>query len=237
MASYFEEHNCEPGERARENVLLELARTLFNGQQIDLGAVDFTDWDQRLPPPAARRAVLSLPTVRVTPVQADQLLPSLPPRAAHGRPGIRRIQERQGAEAAARAPAGVPAWGHVHITGGAPPSLPPAWGIGCPLWVGGSLGQWGVTLQCGYKVVSIPELGPQGVSPDMDRAPPLLSNPSIPMEQPWASPPLCCGVRSGVTLTNGPPLSSRLSRLIKGVFSLTQSVYGVSLGSEWGWRA
>ncbi|XP_005279307.1 E3 ubiquitin-protein ligase RNF181 [Trachemys scripta elegans] len=75
MASYFEEHNCEPGEpaeRARENVLLELARTLFNGQQIDLGSVDFTDWDQRLPPPAARRAVLSLPTVRVTPDQADK---------------------------------------------------------------------------------------------------------------------------------------------------------------------
>ncbi|XP_043392185.1 E3 ubiquitin-protein ligase RNF181 isoform X1 [Chelonia mydas] len=179
MASYFEEHNCEPGERARENLLLELARTLFSGQQIDLGAVDFTDWEQRLPPPAARRAVLSLPTVRVTPAQADQLLPSLPPRAAHGRPGIRRIQERQGAEGAARAPAGVPARGHVHVTRGCPtlaPHLPGA--------LDALSGSVGVTPQHGYKVASIPELGPQGVSPDMDRAPPLLSNPT----SPWISP-------------------------------------------------
>ncbi|XP_067396411.1 E3 ubiquitin-protein ligase RNF181 isoform X2 [Emydura macquarii macquarii] len=142
MASYFEEHNCEPGEpaeRARENVLLELARTLFSGQEIDLASVDFTDWDHRLPPPAARRAVQSLPTVRVTPAQADQLLPPVPPRAAHGRPGVRGVQERQGAAAAARPPAGVSARGHVHMTGGAPPplSLDTRLATGCSLGAGG----------------------------------------------------------------------------------------------------
>ncbi|XP_053126133.1 E3 ubiquitin-protein ligase RNF181 [Hemicordylus capensis] len=77
MASYFEEHDCEPGsgppsEERLGRALLELARSLFNGLEIDLGSLDSGGWEQRLPPPAARRAVESLPAVPVTPQQADK---------------------------------------------------------------------------------------------------------------------------------------------------------------------
>ncbi|KAJ6653244.1 hypothetical protein lerEdw1_009408 [Lerista edwardsae] len=76
MTSYFEEHDCEPGSGPREELhrlaLLELARSLFNGLEINLGTLDGEDWDQRLPPPAAKQAVESLPAVQVTPLQADK---------------------------------------------------------------------------------------------------------------------------------------------------------------------
>ncbi|XP_019369943.1 PREDICTED: E3 ubiquitin-protein ligase RNF181 [Gavialis gangeticus] len=70
MASYFDEHDCEPGPPGP--ALLQLARTLFQGQELDLSSLDAADWDQRLPPPAARRVVRDLPAVRVTPAQADK---------------------------------------------------------------------------------------------------------------------------------------------------------------------
>lgn len=75
MASYFDEHNCEPTdpqEQYRRNALLELARSLFNGMAFEDGPMDFVDWDHRLPPPAAKEIVNSLPTVAITPVQADK---------------------------------------------------------------------------------------------------------------------------------------------------------------------
>ncbi|XP_072834918.2 E3 ubiquitin-protein ligase RNF181 isoform X2 [Pogona vitticeps] len=76
MASYFEEHDCEPGsgppEELHRQALLELARSLFSGLEIDVDALGGGDWDHRLPPPASRQAVESLPMVQVTPVQADK---------------------------------------------------------------------------------------------------------------------------------------------------------------------
>ncbi|XP_069815053.1 E3 ubiquitin-protein ligase RNF181 [Dendropsophus ebraccatus] len=74
MASYFDEHNCEPTvpeEQYRQNALLELARSLLNGLDIDIGDLDAVDWDHRLPPPAAKKVVENLPKVTVTAKQAD----------------------------------------------------------------------------------------------------------------------------------------------------------------------
>ncbi|KAG9354902.1 hypothetical protein JZ751_001615 [Albula glossodonta] len=75
MASYFDEHDCEPTnpeEQYRQNALLELARSLMQGMDIDLGPFEVSDWDQRLPPPAARAVTQNLPTVVITPEQADK---------------------------------------------------------------------------------------------------------------------------------------------------------------------
>ncbi|XP_060893568.1 E3 ubiquitin-protein ligase RNF181 isoform X1 [Labrus mixtus] len=76
MASYFDEHDCEPTnpeEQYRQNALLELARSLMQGLDlIDSGAFDLSDWDQRLPPPAAKAAVQTLTLVVISPEQADK---------------------------------------------------------------------------------------------------------------------------------------------------------------------
>ncbi|XP_043940224.1 E3 ubiquitin-protein ligase RNF181 isoform X2 [Protopterus annectens] len=75
MASYFDEHDCEPTnpeEQYRQNALLELARSLLNGLEFDLGPVDLSEWDQRLPPPAAKEVVRKLPNVIIKPCQADK---------------------------------------------------------------------------------------------------------------------------------------------------------------------
>uniref|UniRef100_A0A8P4G314 E3 ubiquitin-protein ligase RNF181 n=1 Tax=Dicentrarchus labrax TaxID=13489 RepID=A0A8P4G314_DICLA len=76
MASYFEEHDCEPTnpeEQYRQNALLELARSLMQGLDLmDSGAFDLSDWDQRLPPPAAKTAVQTLTVVIISPEQADK---------------------------------------------------------------------------------------------------------------------------------------------------------------------
>ncbi|KAJ8263604.1 hypothetical protein COCON_G00160610 [Conger conger] len=75
MASYFDEHDCEPTnpeEQYRQNALLELARSLMQGMDIDLGPFEVSDWDNRLPPPAARAITQNLPTVVITPEQADK---------------------------------------------------------------------------------------------------------------------------------------------------------------------
>ncbi|XP_069475139.1 E3 ubiquitin-protein ligase RNF181 [Ambystoma mexicanum] len=72
MASYFDEHNCEPTdpqEQYRRNALLELARTLINFED---GPLDFADWDQGLPPPAAKDTVKNLLSVVISPAQADK---------------------------------------------------------------------------------------------------------------------------------------------------------------------
>ncbi|KAL6465993.1 hypothetical protein MHYP_G00261260 [Metynnis hypsauchen] len=75
MTSYFDEHDCEPTnpeEQYRQNALLELARSLMQGLDIDSRWLDVSDWDQRLPPPAAKAVVQSLPLHRITPQQADK---------------------------------------------------------------------------------------------------------------------------------------------------------------------
>ncbi|TRY54436.1 hypothetical protein DNTS_023705 [Danionella cerebrum] len=80
MASYFEEHDCEPTnpeEQYRQNALLELARSLMQGLDIDSGSFDLSDWDQRLPPPAAKAVVQSLPVVIISPAQAGNSIYSV----------------------------------------------------------------------------------------------------------------------------------------------------------------
>ncbi|XP_049619771.1 E3 ubiquitin-protein ligase RNF181 [Syngnathus scovelli] len=74
MASYFEEHNCEPTnpeEQYRQNALLELARSLMQGLDL-MDSGDSSDWNQRLPPPAAKVAVQTLNVVVISPEQADK---------------------------------------------------------------------------------------------------------------------------------------------------------------------
>ncbi|MGH0183034.1 UNVERIFIED_CONTAM: hypothetical protein FKN15_011050 [Acipenser sinensis] len=44
----------------------------MQGVDIDLGPDDFSEWDQRLPPPAAKEIVQNLPTAMITPAQADK---------------------------------------------------------------------------------------------------------------------------------------------------------------------
>uniref|UniRef100_A0AC11AS69 Ring finger protein 181 n=1 Tax=Ovis aries TaxID=9940 RepID=A0AC11AS69_SHEEP len=77
MASYFDEHDCEPLDRERDprtNMLLELARSLFNRMDFeDLGLV--VDWDHHLPPPAAKTAVENLPRTVIRGSQAELKCP------------------------------------------------------------------------------------------------------------------------------------------------------------------
>ncbi|ELK07684.1 E3 ubiquitin-protein ligase RNF181 [Pteropus alecto] len=77
MASYFDEHDCEPldpQQEARTNMLLELARSLFNRMDFeDLGLV--VDWDHHLPPPAAKTVVENLPRTVITGSQAEVKCP------------------------------------------------------------------------------------------------------------------------------------------------------------------
>uniref|UniRef100_A0A8C9AJD1 Ring finger protein 181 n=1 Tax=Prolemur simus TaxID=1328070 RepID=A0A8C9AJD1_PROSS len=72
MASYFDEHDCEPldpEQETRAGMLLELARSLFHGMDFeDLGLV--VDWDHHLPPPAAKTAVENLPRTVIRGSQA-----------------------------------------------------------------------------------------------------------------------------------------------------------------------
>lgn len=42
----------------------------MQGLDIDSGSFDLSDWDQRLPPPAAKTVVQSLPVVIISPEQA-----------------------------------------------------------------------------------------------------------------------------------------------------------------------
>ncbi|PNI42547.1 RNF181 isoform 6 [Pan troglodytes] len=74
MASYFDEHDCEPSDpeqETRTNMLLELARSLFNRMDFeDLGLV--VDWDHHLPPPAAKTVVENLPRTVIRGSQAGE---------------------------------------------------------------------------------------------------------------------------------------------------------------------
>uniref|UniRef100_A0A8C2MFC5 E3 ubiquitin-protein ligase RNF181 n=1 Tax=Cricetulus griseus TaxID=10029 RepID=A0A8C2MFC5_CRIGR len=89
MASYFDEHDCEPlnpEREARNNMLLELARrvrgawswapgsrSLFNRMDFeDLGLVD---WEHHLPPPAAKAVVESLPRTVIGSSKAELKCP------------------------------------------------------------------------------------------------------------------------------------------------------------------
>uniref|UniRef100_A0AAX7VAR7 Uncharacterized protein n=1 Tax=Astatotilapia calliptera TaxID=8154 RepID=A0AAX7VAR7_ASTCA len=75
MASYFDEHNCEPTdpeEQYRQNALLEMARYLIQGLDwIDARYAGMSSWDQRLPPPAAKTAVQTLTVIVITAEQAE----------------------------------------------------------------------------------------------------------------------------------------------------------------------
>lgn len=74
MASYFEEHDCEPTdpeEQYHQNALLELARSLMQGLDL-MDTFESSDWDQRLPPPAAKAAVQSLSVVVLSDEEADK---------------------------------------------------------------------------------------------------------------------------------------------------------------------
>ncbi|KAI5939803.1 E3 ubiquitin-protein ligase RNF181 [Manis javanica] len=77
MASYFDEHDCEPlvpEHEARTNMLLELARSLFNRMDFeDLGLV--VDWDHHLPPPAAKTVVENLPRTVISGSQGELKCP------------------------------------------------------------------------------------------------------------------------------------------------------------------
>ncbi|XP_045139758.1 E3 ubiquitin-protein ligase RNF181 isoform X2 [Echinops telfairi] len=77
MASYFDEHDCEPLDtepQARANMLLELARSLFNRMDFeDLGLV--VDWDHHLPPPAAKDVVENLPRTIIRGARAELKCP------------------------------------------------------------------------------------------------------------------------------------------------------------------
>nr|KAF6430211.1 ring finger protein 181 [Molossus molossus] len=92
MASYFDEHDCEPSDpdqEARTNMLLELARwmrgagrwrqapgvwSLFNSMDFeDLGLV--VDWDHHLPPPAAKAVVENLPRTVIRGSQSELKCP------------------------------------------------------------------------------------------------------------------------------------------------------------------
>uniref|UniRef100_A0A8C9DUJ0 E3 ubiquitin-protein ligase RNF181 n=1 Tax=Prolemur simus TaxID=1328070 RepID=A0A8C9DUJ0_PROSS len=77
MASYFDEHDCEPldpEQETRAGMLLELARSLFHGMDFeDLGLV--VDWDHHLPPPAAKTAVENLPRTVIRGSQAELKCP------------------------------------------------------------------------------------------------------------------------------------------------------------------
>ncbi|KAL4690530.1 E3 ubiquitin-protein ligase RNF181 isoform X2 [Rhinopithecus roxellana] len=77
MASYFDEHDCEPSDpeqETRTNMLLELARSLFNRMDFeDLGLV--VDWDHHLPPPAAKNVVENLPRTVIRGSQAELKCP------------------------------------------------------------------------------------------------------------------------------------------------------------------
>ncbi|KAL6082932.1 hypothetical protein STEG23_007794 [Scotinomys teguina] len=89
MASYFDEHDCEPLDpehEARNNMLLELARrvrgalswtpgnrSLFNRMDFeDLGLVD---WEHHLPPPASKAVVESLPRTVIGSSKAELKCP------------------------------------------------------------------------------------------------------------------------------------------------------------------
>uniref|UniRef100_A0A3Q3BZP2 E3 ubiquitin-protein ligase RNF181 n=1 Tax=Haplochromis burtoni TaxID=8153 RepID=A0A3Q3BZP2_HAPBU len=76
MASYFDEHNCEPTdpeEQYRQNALLEMARYLIQGLDwIDARYAGMSSWDQRLPPPAAKTAVQTLTVIVITAEQAGR---------------------------------------------------------------------------------------------------------------------------------------------------------------------
>ncbi|KAF6105983.1 ring finger protein 181 [Phyllostomus discolor] len=77
MASYFEEHDCEPTDpeqEARTNMLLELARSLFN--TMDIGGLGLVvDWDHHLPPPAAKTVVENLPRTVIRGSQSELKCP------------------------------------------------------------------------------------------------------------------------------------------------------------------
>ncbi|KAM5228275.1 E3 ubiquitin-protein ligase RNF181 isoform 3-T3 [Ctenodactylus gundi] len=90
MASYFDEHDCEPSDpeqETRTNMLLELARFLRRGQSWGLSSrsfvnrIDFeelgflADWDHHLPPPAAKAVVENLPRTVISGCQAELKCP------------------------------------------------------------------------------------------------------------------------------------------------------------------
>ncbi|GCC17294.1 hypothetical protein chiPu_0020525, partial [Chiloscyllium punctatum] len=64
--------NAVPINRRVSFYLCVGCRSLLAGIDLDLGQVDISDWDHRLPPAAKKEIVQNLPTVPVTPAQADK---------------------------------------------------------------------------------------------------------------------------------------------------------------------
>lgn len=58
-------------------LLVCMSRSLMQGLDLlDSGAFDLSDWDQRLPPPAAKTAVQTLTVVVIAPEQAGDICSS-----------------------------------------------------------------------------------------------------------------------------------------------------------------
>ncbi|XP_064594348.1 E3 ubiquitin-protein ligase RNF181-like [Liolophura sinensis] len=75
MASYFDEHNCEPlGNNEQPNHALHLARLLMDSgiaAEFELEFDRLFGGDRKVPP-ASKQAVEELPTVIITPTKAAQ---------------------------------------------------------------------------------------------------------------------------------------------------------------------
>lgn len=66
------------GEQHSDWLLVFVRRALMQGLDlIDTGAFDMSDWEQQLPPPAAKTAVQTLTVVIISPEQAGEVLSKL----------------------------------------------------------------------------------------------------------------------------------------------------------------
>lgn len=65
----------------------------MQGLDVDFGSLDISEWDQRLPPPAAKTVVQSLPQLVISPQHAgntEHMKPLVPPALRGPAEGIER---------------------------------------------------------------------------------------------------------------------------------------------------